>query len=51
MRLSSPTLPAPARQGLEARILAGETVVATDIVRARQAHASRRDQPETRMAA
>jgi hypothetical protein len=38
--LSSPTLPSPARQRLEARILAGEPVVATDIVRARQAHAA-----------
>lgn len=39
--LSSPTLPARARQHLEARILAGEKIVATDIIRARQAHAER----------
>ena len=35
LQLASPTMPAPVRQRLEARILAGEKVVASDIVRAR----------------
>ena len=33
--LSSPTMPAPVRQDLEARILAGQSIGAPDIVRAR----------------
>jgi hypothetical protein len=46
--LSSPSKPATARQGIEARVIAGENIVASGIVRARQAaHASRKpaDQP------
>ena len=35
LQLASPTMPAPVRQRLEARILAGEKIVASDIVRAR----------------
>ena len=48
VRLSSPSMPAMARQAIEARVIAGENIVASDIVRARQAaHASRKpaDQP------
>ena len=48
VRLSSPSMPATARQAIEARVIAGENIVASDIVRARQAaHASRKpaDQP------
>jgi hypothetical protein len=36
IQLASPTMPAPVRQRLEARILAGEKIVASDIVRARE---------------
>ena len=43
VRLSSPSMPAMARQAIEARVIAGENIVASDIVRARQAaHASRK---------
>ena len=51
VRLASPTLPAAARQALEARVIAVEKIVASDIARARHAHASRSDQTATRMAA
>jgi hypothetical protein len=37
--LSSPTMPAPVRQDLEARIMAGESIRGPDIDRARQAAA------------
>jgi hypothetical protein len=51
--LASATLPLPARQVIEARVVAGEKIVVADIVRARQAHASRRpaDQRAMRLAA
>lgn len=43
-RLSSPTTPLSVRQAIEARVITGEKIVASDPVRAR-------DQPATRMAA
>jgi hypothetical protein len=56
LQLSSPTMPAPVRQRLEARILAGEKIVASDIVRARGTLKTGRprrpaDQSAARMAA
>ena len=33
--LSSPTMPVQARQAIEARVIAGEKIVAADIIRAR----------------
>jgi hypothetical protein len=48
--LASPTMPAPVRQDLEARILAGERIGGPQIRRARQAHA-RAGQRATLMAA
>jgi hypothetical protein len=42
----------PIRHDLETQIIAGEKIVASDIDRARQAHAQRQpDQPARRMAA
>ena len=56
LKLSSPTMPAPVRLRLEARILAGEKIVASDIVRARGTLKTGRprrpaEQPAPRMAA
>jgi hypothetical protein len=54
--LSSPTMPAPLRQALEARILVGESIGGPDILRARgplkMGRPRRRaDRPAMRMAA
>jgi propanediol dehydratase large subunit len=54
VRLASASMPAAARRELEARLVAGEKIVASDIVRARQAHAAterRSDQLPLRIAA
>jgi hypothetical protein len=51
-RLAATSMPATARQAIEAKVIAGEKIVASDIDRARQAHAARpTNQPATRMAA
>ena len=51
VRLSSPSMSTTARRDIEARIIAGEKIVASDIDRARLAHAAKPDHPARRMAA